>query len=154
MNKDLPSYSSREESVFDHDRVLEIDASGKVIYAVVGTREQDRLDTMLLYRAILGTPEPFSYKFLIDGELVNIHSTSHLSGLILNKETQELGITASGPVGTSGNFSIVLPEVLLSGSLSVEVDGRSVAVENEGQTNSFSFSHVGEDQVIILTTRK
>jgi len=154
VNKDLPSYSSREESVFDHDRVLEIDASGKVIYAVVGTREQDRLDTMLLYRAILGTPEPFSYKFLIDGELVNIHSTSHLSGLILNKETQELGITASGPVGTSGNFSIVLPEVLLSGLLSVEVDGRSVAVENEGQTNSFSFSHVGEDQVIILTTRK
>ena len=152
VNKDLPSYSSREESVFDHDRVLEIDASGKVIYAIVGTREQDRLDTMVLYRAILGTPEPFLYEFLIDGELVNIHSTSHLSGLIFNKETQGLGITASGPVGTTGNFSIVLPEVLLSGPFSVEVDGRSVAADNEGQTTSFSFSHAGEDQVIILSS--
>ena len=152
VNKDLPSYSSREESVFDHDRVLEIDASGKVIYAIVGTREQDRLDTMVMYRAILGTPEPFLYEFLIDGELVNIYSTSHLSGLIFNKETKELGITASGPVGTTGNFSIVLPEVLLSGPLSVEVDGRSVAVDNEGQATSFSFSHAGEDQVIILSS--
>jgi len=152
VNRDLPIYASRDESVFDHDRVLEIDASGKVIYAVVGAREKDRIDTMVLYRAILGTPEPFLYKFLIDGELVNIHSTSHLSGLIFNKETQGLGITASGPVGTTGNFSIVLPEVLVSGPLSVEVDGRSVAADNEGQTTSFSFSHAGEDQVIILSS--
>jgi len=106
---------------------------------------------MVLYRAILGTPEPFLYKFLIDGELVSIHSTSHLSNLIFNKETQELGVTASGPVGTTGNFSIALPEVLVSGPLSVEVGGRSVAADIEEQITSFSFSHVGDDQVVILS---
>ncbi len=152
VNRDLPIYSSRAESAFDHDRVIEIDASGKVIYAVVGTREQDRLDTMLLYRAILGTPEPFLYEFSIEGETVSINSTSHLSNLIVNKETQVLGVTASGPVGTTGNFSIVLPEVLLSGPFSVEVDGRSVVADIEGQATSFSFSHTGEDQIIILSS--
>ena len=152
VNRDLPIYGSRAESAFDHDRVLEIDASGKVIYAVVGTREQDRLDTMVLYRAILGTPEPFSYEFLIDGELVNIESTSHLSNMIMNKETKELGVTASGPVGTTGNFSIVLTESLLPAPLSVEVDGRSVAIDSDDQKTSFSFSHVGEDQIIILSS--
>ena len=148
----MPIYSSRAESAFDHDRVIEIDASGKVIYAVVGTREQDRLDTMLLYRAILGTPEPFLYKSSIDGETLSIQSTSHLSNLIVNKETQVLGVTASGPVGTTGNFSIVLPEVLLSGPFSVEVDGRSVVADIAGQATSFSFSHTGEDQIIILSS--
>ena len=152
VNRDLPIYSSRAESAFDHDRVIEIDASGKVIYAVVGTREQDRLDTMLLYRAILGTPEPFLYKFSIEGEFVSINSTSHLSNLIVNKETQVLGITASGPVGTTGNFSIALPEVLLPGPFSVEVDGRSVTADIEGQATNFSFSHTGEDQIIVLSS--
>jgi photosystem II stability/assembly factor-like uncharacterized protein len=152
VNRDLPIYSSRAESAFDHDRVIEIDASGKVIYAVVGTREQDRLDTMLLYRAILGTPEPFLYKFSIEGEFVSINSTSHLSNLIVNKETQVLGVTASGPVGTTGNFSIALPEVLLPGPFSVEVDGRSVTADIEGQATNFSFSHTGEDQIIVLSS--
>ena len=152
VNRYLPIYSSRAESAFDHDRVLEIDASGKVIYAVVGTREQDRLDTMVLYRAILGTPEPFLYKFSIEGEIVSIHSTSHLSNLIFNKETQKLGVTASGPVGTTGNFSILPAEILLPGPFSVEVDGRSVTADIEGQATSFSFSHTGEDQVIVLSS--
>ncbi|MEC7899365.1 MAG: hypothetical protein VX797_05160, partial [Actinomycetota bacterium] len=152
VNRDLPIYGSRAESAFDHDRVLEIDASGKIIYAVVGTREQDRLDTMVLYRAILGTPEPFLYKFMIDGEPVNIHSTSHLSNLIVNKETQELAVTASGPVGTTGNFLITLPDGLLSGPLSAEVDGISVSIDMDGQATTFSFPHVGEDQIIILST--
>ena len=152
VNRYLPIYSSRAESAFDHDRVLEIDASGKVIYAIVGTREQDRLDTMVLYRAILGTPEPFLYKFSIEGEIVSIHSTSHLSNLIFNKETQKLGVTASGPVGTTGNFSILPAEILLSGPFSVEVDGRSVTADIEGQATSFSFSHTGEDQVIVLSS--
>ena len=152
VNRYLPIYSSRAESAFDHDRVLEIDASGKVIYAVVGTREQDRLDTMVLYRAILGTPEPFLYKFSIEGEIVSIHSTSHLSNLIFNKETQKLGVTASGPVGTTGNFSILSAEILLPGPFSVEVDGRSVTADIEGQATSFSFSHTGEDQVIVLSS--
>ena len=152
VNRYLPIYSSRAESAFDHDRVLEIDASGKVIYAIVGTREQDRLDTMVLYRAILGTPEPFLYKFSIEGEIVSIHSTSHLSNLIFNKETQKLGVTASGPVGTTGNFSILPAEILLPGPFSVEVDGRSVVADIEGQATSFSFSHTGEDQVIVLSS--
>ena len=152
VNRYLPIYSSRAESAFDHDRVLEIDASGKVIYAVVGTREQDRLDTMVLYRAILGTPEPFLYKFSIEGEIVSIHSTSHLSNLIFNKETQKLGVTASGPVGTTGNFSILSAEILLPGPFSVEVDGRSATADIEGQATSFSFSHTGENQVIVLSS--
>ena len=83
---------------------------------------------------------------------MSINSTSHLSNLIVNKETQVLGVTASGPVGTTGNFSIVLPEVLLSGPFSVEVDGRSVVADIEGQATSFSFSHTGEDQIIILSS--
>ena len=83
---------------------------------------------------------------------MSIHSTSHLSKLIVNKETQVLGVTASGPVGTTGNFSIALPEVLLPGPFSVEVDGRSVTADIEGQATNFSFSHTGEDQIIVLSS--
>ena len=72
--------------------------------------------------------------------------------MIMNKETKELGVTASGPVGTTGNFSIVLTESLLPAPLSVEVDGRSVAIDSDDQKTSFSFSHVGEDQIIILSS--
>ena len=63
-----------------------------------------------------------------------------------------MSLTASGPVGTTGNFSIVLLEVLLFGPFSFEVDGLNVVAENERHKNSFSFSHVGEDQVIILSS--
>ena len=89
---------------------------------------------------------------MIDGEPVNIHSTSHLSNLIVDKETQELAVTASGPVGTTGNFLITLPDGLLSGPLSAEVDGISVSIDMDGQATTFSFPHVGEDQIIILST--
>ena len=149
VNFNLPIYGSRSESAFDHDRVLEVDASGQVVYAVVGHRDRDRLDTMVLYRAILGTPRSFGYTFQVDNEIVTAESTSHLSDLLVDVGREELRLTASGPVGTEGNLSIMVPKELLSSPTLVEVDGLSVIAETEDQTVSFSFTHRGESQVVI-----
>jgi hypothetical protein len=149
VNLGLPVYGSQAESAFDHDRVLEVDASGQVIYAVVGYRERDRLDTMVPYRAILGTPDPFMYTFVVGGETVTVESTSHLSDLVVDLERGELRLTASGPIGTVGRLSVMIPSGLLPGLSSVVVDGASVKTEVEGRVVSFSFDHDGESQVVI-----
>jgi hypothetical protein len=149
VNLGLPVYGSQAESAFDHDRVLEVDASGQVIYAVVGYRERDRLDTMVPYRAILGTPDPFMYTFVVGGETVTVESTSHLSDLVVDLERGELRLTASGPIGTVGRLSVMIPSGLLPGLSSVAVDGASVKTEVEGRVVSFSFDHDGESQVVI-----
>ena len=104
---------------------------------------------MVPYRAILGTPESFGYPFAGADKTVTAESTSHLSNLVVDLERGELRLTASGPVGTNGNLSIVVPYELLPGPTSVEVDGTSVAAETEGQTVSFSFAHHGATQVVI-----
>ena len=127
----------------------EVDASGQVIYAVVGYRERDRLDTMVPYRAILGTPGSFGYTFAVEDKTVAIESTSHLSDLVVDLERGELRLTASGPIGTEGRLSVMIPSGLLPGLSSVAVDGASVKTEVEGRVVSFSFDHDGESQVVI-----
>jgi len=149
VNLGLPIDNRPAESVFDHDRTLEVDASGRVVYAVVGHRERERLDKMVPYRAVLGTPGSFGYTFGVGEATITAESTSHLSELVADLGLGELRFTAAGPVGTVASTTVTIPMSLLAGPFVVTVDSRTVDSQTQGNSVSFSHDHTGRSQVTI-----
>ena len=149
VNLGLPIDNRPAESVFDHDRTLEVDASGRVVYAVVGHRERERLDKMVPYRAVLGTPGSFGYTFGVGEATITAESTSHLSELVVDLGLGELRFTAAGPVGTVASTTVTIPMSLLAGPFVVTVDSRTVDSQTQGNSVSFSHDHTGRSQVTI-----
>ena len=152
VNLGLPIDNPPAESVFDHDRTLEVDASGRVVYAVVGHRERERLDKMVPYRAVLGTPGSFGYTFGVGEATITAESTSHLSELVADLGLGELRFTAAGPTGTVASTTVTIPISLLAGPFVVTVDSRTVDSQTQGNSVSFSHDHTGRSQVTIRRT--
>jgi photosystem II stability/assembly factor-like uncharacterized protein len=149
VGEDLSYAQTPGMSPFSHDRVVEVDASGKVIYVLAGNRHANQGAPVFLYRAVLGTPEPLEYTFAVGAKTVTILSTSHLSGLVVDLDDAEIRLVAAGPVGTEGLTTLTIPEGLLAGLSRVTVDGSPVEVEVDGRTITFAFDHDGRSDVVV-----
>ena len=149
VNLDLPIIGSGRVGGFDHDRVLEVDATGKVVYAIIRATDKDRFAGRLLYRAVLGTPDPVIYEFEVNGETINVQSTSHISNLFVDLVDREIRFTVAGPVGTVSRTTVTVPKKVLSELTSAIVDGKDLSVQIAGTSVSFEFPHNGQRQVTI-----
>ena len=149
VNGNLPLESWRDHGAFGHDRNIEVDATGQVVYVLVGTRKPDSYDPVRLYRAVLGTPAPRTWYFDVDGKTVTIDSTSNLSGLVVDLDDDEVRFVAAGPDGTESRTTVTVPSEYLSSPTSVTVDGVTVPAQIDGGSVTFSFNHDGESDVVV-----
>ena len=131
------------------DRVLEIDVTGRVVYAIIDAVADDRFAGRPLYQAVLGPLRSMGYTYQVLTEVVEIESTSNISGLVLDTIDDELRFVAAGPRGTVGTTSLGVPSSLLEGPFSVLVDGQNAEVDSMGQTVSFTYDHQGQSDVVI-----
>ena len=134
---------------FDHDRVLEIDVTGQVVYAIIDAEADDRIAGRPLYQAVLGPLRSMGYTYQVLSEVVEIESTSNISGLVLDTIDEELRFVAAGPSGTVGTTSLNVPSALLEGPFSLLVDGQNIEANSVGQTISFTYDHQGQSNVVI-----
>jgi photosystem II stability/assembly factor-like uncharacterized protein len=152
VNLDLPVIQRGRNGAFDHDRVLEIDATGQVVYAIIDAEADDRIAGRPLYQAVLKPVQSVGYSFQVLSEIVEIESTSNVSGLVLDTVNNELRLTAAGPVGTVASTTVTNPVSLLAGPFVVTVDSRTVDSQTQGNSVSFSHDHIGRSQVTIRRT--
>ena len=149
VNLDLPVMQQGENGAFDHDRILEIDSTGRVVYAIVDVVVDDGIAGRPLYQAVLGPLRSMGYTYQVFSEVVEIESTSNISGLVLDTIDDELRFVAAGPRGTVGTTSLNVPSSLLEGPFSLLVDGQNTEGSSVGQTVAFTHDHQGQSQIII-----
>jgi len=149
VNLDLPVMTQGRRGAFDHDRVLEIDVTGQVVYAIIDAEADDRIAGRPLYQAVLGPLRSMGYTYQVLSEVVEIESTSNISGLVLDTIDEELRFVAAGPSGTVGTTSLNVPSALLEGPFSLLVDGQNIEANSVGQTISFTHDHQGQSNVVI-----
>jgi len=154
-NLGLPLRS--DGSIFFHDRVLEIDATGRVLYASIPI-EQERnphpgQQERLLYRAVLEPLQPVTYEFALNvggiQENLKVESTSNVYDMSFDWDLKELRFTAAGPAGSIGETSVTSPSSLLAGPYKVAVGGQIVASSTKATTVTFEYAHAGRSQVVV-----
>ncbi len=148
-NGDLPVESWRGHGAFGHDRNIEVDATGQVVYVLLGTRKPDNYDPVRMYRAVLGTPEARTWTFAAGGRTITVETTSHLSGLVVDLERDRVRFVAAGPGGTEARTTVTIPSEFVDGPAGVTVDGISVPATIDGQTITFAYPHDGEGTVVV-----
>ena len=75
---------------FWHDRVLEIDATGRVVYTTLSPEKNGKRGDTQIYRAIVGPLIPVAYEFSLNGELLELESSSHVYDMGYDQEAQEI----------------------------------------------------------------
>ena len=145
----LPIESWRGHGAFGHDRNIEVDATGRVVYVLLGTRKPDTYDPVRMYRAVLGTPAARTWTFAAGGRSVTVETTSHLSGLVVDLERDRIRFVAAGPAGTEARTTVTIPSEFVDGPAGVTVDGISVPATIDGQSITFSYPHDGEGTVVV-----
>ena len=89
----------------------------------------------------------------------SVTSNSTLSGLLFNSESNELSFTVTGPSGTTGYTSVIIPKSLISdiSSLTVYVDGDETSFNSMSQTDAwkieFTYSHSTHQVVVNLESK-
>ena len=149
VNLDLPVMQQGRNGAFDHDRVLEVDVTGRVVYAIVDAVADDRIAGRPLYQAVLGPLQSMGYTYQVLSEVVEIESTSNISSLVFDTIDDELRFVAAGPRGTVGTTSLGVPSSLLEGPFSLLIDGQNAEANSVGQTISFTYDHQGQSDVVI-----
>ncbi len=151
VNLDLPAKPRGVGygGAFNHDRVLEIDVTGRLVYAIIANEADDRIAGDPLYQAVLGPLRSMGYTYQVLSEVVEIESTSNISGLVLDTIDDELRVVAAGPRGTVGTTSLNVSSSLLEGPFSVLIDGQNAEANSVGQTVSFTYDHQGQSDVVI-----
>jgi len=155
VNFGLPLRS--DGSIFFHDRVLEVDATGRVLYAIIPTVQEGNpmpgQQERFLYRAVLEPLHPvtFEFSFQVSGkeETMLVESTSNVYDMIFDWDLKELRFTAAGPAGTIGETSVTSPSSLLAGPYKVAVGGQIVASSTKATTVTFEYAHAGRSQVVV-----
>ena len=113
INDGLPEFG--RDVTFSHDRVLEIDARGRSIYAAV-RMGKDARSPRTIFRAIVkpNIASNFEYEFGIgpDTWSVNLESTSNVWSVIYDEEVSSLEIEVAGPIGTDGFVEFELPKLM------------------------------------------
>jgi hypothetical protein len=134
---------------FWHDRVLEIDATGRVLYTTLAPEKDGKRGDTQIYRAIVGPLLPIGYEFSLNGELLELESNSHVHDMGYDQETKELSFIVAGPNGIDGETPVNIPTSLFDAPFSVTVAGTEVSVSTQGQVVYFEYVHTGTSQVII-----
>ena len=124
VNLGLPQVS--ESLRFGHDQVIEVDATGRVVYISMETGPQRTYQQHHLYRAILEPLETVKYVF-------ELESTSHVYGLVLDQDESGIDFAAAGPTGTLGSSTVTIPTTLLSSPFIVTIDGAKVQATSEAK---------------------
>jgi hypothetical protein len=143
-----PAFVEGDPGSSRFDRVLEVDATGRVLYAAINTNTGSggRLE---LYRAVMEPLIVLGYEFELDSKTLLIESTSHVYEVLWDKNVMELQFTTAGPVGTTGRTTIAVPNQFLSGPFRVFVDGSEVPSTNTPGSVSFEHLHNGRSAVTI-----
>ena len=141
-------------STFAQDRTLEIDATGRVVYVVAKTKASDMYGPQWdkvrkLYRAVLPPLIPVEYQFEINGEGMQIQSSSHIYDVVLDKNIQEVRFTSAAPRGVYSEISINLPRSLQSSSYEISIDGLPIRSSSAGTSISFANNRAGRSLVTI-----
>ena len=101
INDGLPKFG--RDVTFSHDRVLEIDAVGRAIYAAVRMGEDAR-DHRTIYRAVVKPDIATTFKYELESgsgiSVVNLESTSNIWLVRYDEKGNELQIGVAGPAGT------------------------------------------------------
>ena len=122
INNGLPRFG--REVTFSHDRVLEIDAVGRAIYAAVRMGKDARAHRTI-YRAVVKPDVASTFEYELksgsDTFVVNLESTSNIWSVIYDEEDSKLEIGVAGPAGTDGYVKFELPKSLL-GAKPVSID--------------------------------
>ena len=144
INFGLPSVTQ----AFIDDRVLEVDATGSVLYAAVNmsTGSSGRIG---LYRAFIEPIIDVDYEFDIDNETLLIESTSHINEVLWDQNVLELQLTIAGPEGTAARTTVAVPNKFLSAPFRVFVDGSEVSATSKSGSISFAHEHRGRSTVTI-----
>ena len=151
VNLGLPLVS--ESLRFGHDRVVEVDATGRVVYISMETGPKHAYQQRHLYRAILEPLETVKYVFELKGNTLEVESTSHVYGLVLDQDERRIDFTAAGPTGTLGRTTVTIPTTLLSSPFIVTVDGAKVQATRRGETITLEYRHIGTSEVTIKEIR-
>ena len=131
VNLGLPQVS--ESLRFGHDRVIEVDATGRVVYISMETGPQRTYQQHHLYRAILEPLETVKYVFELKGNVFELESTSHVYGLVLDQDESGIDFAAAGPTGTLGSSTVTIPTTLLSSPFIVTIDGAKMQATSEAK---------------------
>ena len=143
-----PAFIEGDPGSSRFDRVLEVDATGRVLYAAVNTNTGwgGRLD---LYRAVMQPLIVLGYEFELDSETMLVESTSHVYEVLWDKNVMELQFTTAGPAGTIGRTTVAVPNKFLSAPFRVFVDGSELPSTSKSGSVSFEHAHNGRSAVII-----
>jgi hypothetical protein len=134
---------------FWHDRILEIDATGRVVYIAMATEQGGSRGDTQIYRAIMEPMHSLEYEFELDGELLKLESVSHVNNVTLGQDSEELRFLVAGPSTVKGKISVTIPEAFLVPPFNVTIDGVRTPASSRGQIVSFEYSHNGSSQVTI-----
>jgi len=151
VNLGLPLVS--ESLRFGHDRVVEVDATGRVVYISMETGPKHAYQQHHLYRAILEPLETVKYVFELKGNTLEVESTSHVYGLVLDQDERRIDFTAAGPTGTLGRTTVTIPTTLLPSPFIVTIDGAKVQATSRGETITLEYRHIGTSEVTIKEIR-
>lgn len=99
--------------------------------------------------------DPYSYLVSSDGKCypISVSSTSSVSALTFNPSTRTITFTVADSVGTTGSATITIPTVILNGSFTAQVDGKSVQIkETTNPTHTtISLEYNGGIRLITLS---
>jgi photosystem II stability/assembly factor-like uncharacterized protein len=144
---------------FNHDRVIEVDATGRVVYiSIVYQNDQEglirgdnpsRAEQNLLYRAIIEPLQTIKYVFELKDDTVQVESTSHVYDVVFDERAKELRFTAAGPANTRSETAVTVPPAILTEPFTVTVDEKTTAATSEEGIIRFEFTHIGRSKVVI-----
>ena len=97
--------------------------------------------------------ETVKYVFELKGNTLEVESTSHVYGLVLDQDERRIDFTAAGPTGTLGRTTVTIPTTLLSSPFIVTVDGAKVQATSRGETITLEYRHIGTSEVTIKEIR-
>ena len=141
-----------EGNPFWHDRVLEIDATGTVLYVCLDPSPNgDRVTH--IYRAVMEPLVPVKYQFEVNGDFLEIESTSQIYNTYYDQDEQALHFTVAGPSQTKAETILNVPVSLLVKPFVVTMDGKPITPSSNGQQISFEYLHTGRVEIIVKENR-
>jgi hypothetical protein len=143
-----PAFVEGDPGSSRFDRVLEVDATGRVLYAAVNT-DTGRGGRLDLYRAVMHPLIVLGYEFELDSETMLVESTSHVYEVLWDQNVLELQLTIAGPEGTAARTTVAVPNKFLSAPFRVFVDGSEVSATSKSGSISFAHEHRGRSTVTI-----
>ena len=134
---------------FGHDRTIEIDATGQIVYVAVSTKPDGFQGEKQVYRAIIEPLVTIDYMFNINDETIQLESNSHVYDMTYDQNVKELRFTSAGPSGITGKTKTIIPISFFTGPFTVTVDGNTIEKSVDGQSVYFEQIFTGRSAIVI-----